>query len=183
MTFDPKEEDVLPRRHHLLTTVYTQLRADPTRVCCGMDCSIPKQTSHQATASFIIEQAGSETLASTWVVGRVLSADVELFMIRTQGGNAGRLPSHHHLYRLHSCSQTSSRPVSPLRTDTFPCDMQGPHLVVCPITGPLDGVYYHPVQAGEGHSICGSLLHAQSPSHSGEKEGDLPHCWMACENT
>jgi hypothetical protein len=116
ITFDPKE-DAMPRRRHLLNTVYARARADPTRVCCGVDCSIPKHTLYQATASFVVEQAGNETFASTWVAGRVLPTDTELFSIRMavcKGSNAGRLPTHHHLHRLHGHGQTSSRPV-PLR--------------------------------------------------------------------
>jgi hypothetical protein len=113
MTFDPKEENVLPRCRHLLNTVYAQARADPVKVCGGTDCSIPKCTSYQATALFVIKQAGNETLASTWVAGRVLSADAKLFAICMAVYKAVMLENCHHIiiFRLHGYSQPSNRPV------------------------------------------------------------------------
>jgi hypothetical protein len=96
-TFNPKEEDTLPKRRSLLNAIYAQSRADSTKVCCGTDGSIPKRTSHQAIALFIIEQAGRETVTSTWVAGRVLSTDVELFAVRMAVCKAITLEDCHHI--------------------------------------------------------------------------------------
>ncbi|RXW13928.1 hypothetical protein EST38_g11928 [Candolleomyces aberdarensis] len=81
--FDPKAEDALLKRHHLLDSTYRQAIASHTAVCFGTDCSVPKRTAHQATASFVMNGAGREPVTSTWVTGRVLSACAELFAIRS----------------------------------------------------------------------------------------------------
>jgi hypothetical protein len=96
-TFNPKEENALPKHQNLLNAIYAQSRADSTRVCCGTDCSIPKCSSYQATALLIIEQAGRETLKSTWVAGRVLSTDAELFVVRMAVCKAVTLEDCHHI--------------------------------------------------------------------------------------
>ncbi|KAJ2911570.1 hypothetical protein MD484_g8847, partial [Candolleomyces efflorescens] len=77
-----KDDKALDLQRSLLNQLAYQARDDPSVALCGTDCSIPVRSSHQATASFVIEQAGQNQLASTWVAGRVLSADAELFAIR-----------------------------------------------------------------------------------------------------
>ncbi|RXW14700.1 hypothetical protein EST38_g11152 [Candolleomyces aberdarensis] len=81
--FDPKAEDALVKRRHLLDSTYRQAIASHAAVCFGTDCSVPKRTAHQATASFVMNGAGREPVTSTWVTGRVLSACAELFAIRS----------------------------------------------------------------------------------------------------
>ncbi|RXW14341.1 hypothetical protein EST38_g11516 [Candolleomyces aberdarensis] len=79
--FDPKGEDALAKRRHLLDSTYRRAMTEQDAVCIGTDCSVPKRAAHQATASFIMNRAGHEPTASTWVTGRVLSACAELFVI------------------------------------------------------------------------------------------------------
>jgi hypothetical protein len=113
MTFNPKEEDALPKCRNLLNAIYTQSRADSTKVCCGTDCSIYKCSSHQATASFIIEQAGRETLESTWVTGRVLSTDAELSAVRMAVCKAVTLEDCHHIIIFTDSMVAAKRAVDP----------------------------------------------------------------------
>jgi hypothetical protein len=80
--YNPKEEKAESRQHNLLNSIYTQARASYGTDCYGMDCSVPKRTNIQAKALFVIECAGLTPYTSTWVAGRVLPADVELFAIR-----------------------------------------------------------------------------------------------------
>jgi hypothetical protein len=80
--YDPKEENAEVRRCNLLNSIRAQARASYGTVCCGTDCAVPKRTNIQAKALFVIERAGLTPYTSTWVAGRVLSADAELFAIR-----------------------------------------------------------------------------------------------------
>ncbi|KAJ2923685.1 hypothetical protein H1R20_g13405, partial [Candolleomyces eurysporus] len=64
--FDPKGEDALPKRRTFLDTLQRQAAQQQGTVCCGKDCSVPKRTAHQATASFVIERAGHNPATSAW---------------------------------------------------------------------------------------------------------------------
>jgi hypothetical protein len=79
--YDLKEENAEPRRPNLLNSIYTQARASYRTVYYGMVCSVPKRTNIQAKVLFVIECTGLTPYTSTWVAGRVLPANVELFAI------------------------------------------------------------------------------------------------------
>jgi hypothetical protein len=80
--YNPKEENAASRRRNLLNSIYTQARASYRTVCCRTDCSVSNRTNIQAKALFVIERAGLTPYTCTWVAGRVLPANVELFAIR-----------------------------------------------------------------------------------------------------
>ncbi|KAJ2911670.1 hypothetical protein MD484_g8746, partial [Candolleomyces efflorescens] len=77
-----RDKKALDSHRNLLNQLSYQAREDPSVALCGTDCSVPVRSSHQATAVFVIERVGHDQLASTWVAGRVLSADAELLAIR-----------------------------------------------------------------------------------------------------
>ena len=78
-----------------------------------MDGSVPLRTAHQATASYVIEQAGKNQLTSTWVSGRVLSTDAELFAIRMAVGRAVTLRDCQHILVFTDSMASARRAVDP----------------------------------------------------------------------
>ncbi|RXW14339.1 hypothetical protein EST38_g11512 [Candolleomyces aberdarensis] len=112
-SFDPKPEDALAKRRSLLDSTYRRAMSTRNTACCGTDCSVPKRTAHQATASFVIDQAHKAPITSTWVAGRVLSACAELFAIRSAIVRATLLEDCDHIIVFTDSMAAARRAVDP----------------------------------------------------------------------
>jgi hypothetical protein len=182
-TFNPKEEDALPKCRNLFNAIYAQSRVDSTKMCCGTDCSISKRSSHQATASFIIEQAGRETLKSTWVTGRVLSTDAELFTVCMAVCKAVTLEDCHHIIIF-----TDSMVVAKQAVDPSVHSKQAHSLATCKALAQwlaisenhrVEFITTHPSWNGAFNMQLTVVLAASLPFRW---EGGLLHRWTVCRN-
>ncbi|KAJ2923683.1 hypothetical protein H1R20_g13407, partial [Candolleomyces eurysporus] len=111
--FDPKGEDALSKRRSSLDNMQRQAARDRSTVCCGTDCSVPRQTTRQATASFVIERAGNDPIASTWAAGKITSACAELFVIRAAIVRAVSLDECDHIMVFTDSMASARRAVDP----------------------------------------------------------------------
>jgi hypothetical protein len=111
--YDPKEENTESRRRNLLDSIYAKAKASFGVICCGTDCSVPKRANHQAKASFVIERAGLTPYTSTWVAGKVLSADAELFAIRMAVTKAVMLETSNRIVVFTDSIASARRAVNP----------------------------------------------------------------------
>jgi hypothetical protein len=110
---NPKEKGAYTKCWSHLNVVFVEVRNSLGTVCCGMDCSVPMHTMHQAWAAYVIKQPGNQPLVSGWVAGRVLSLDAELFAIRSAVVQATMLNNCNHIIVFIDSLTSAQRAMDP----------------------------------------------------------------------